>query len=198
MVDMMRVRVTQTGYTGGPGLMTFYFQSAATPGTAEATEVCQRVQAFCTTASSAWFTAVSSQVSGQVDLLDPGTGILTGSIIVTSPTAVAGSGGANNTAISTAALLTHNTSTVVGGRRLKGRTFISPLSTSALTAAGLITSTLVTALGNAGGKLGTVILTSGVNPVVWHRPKSGSGGLAVSTAGWSASNKPAVLRSRRD
>lgn len=99
------------------------------------------------------------------------------------------------------AAVTWNTSTVVRGRRLKGRSFIVPMAQAAFDSSGTLSSATVTNHLAAGAALiaGAAALSSPL--VVWSRPGPeedpfpGTHGVVT---GVTVRDKVAVLRSRRD
>ena len=197
MADMLRVRTALSGWSGGPGLTTFYFGGAGSPTGPEATEAVARVQAFWNSFKATMPTGVLIQVSGAVDTIDPATGTLTGGFTIATPSAISANGAGGFAPVSTAILLRHQTGVIVAGRRLTGRTFLSPITAASILTTGAISSTASTATLTAANLLKTTIVT-GLSPLVWHRPKNGSGGSSAFTAGFDTPSKPAVLKSRRD
>lgn len=194
---MLRVRTSLNGFVGGPGLMTLYFTSAD-ENDATAARVRARVHALFTSGfkTAMWNTA-SWTVNPDVDRLDPANGeitsVLTGAVAHTGN----GTGGANAAPIASAALVRWQTATHLGGRRLRGRTFLSPLSTSAVDATGTLADIT---RGVLDGHLATYLIppTEGDKAVVWHRPVEGTGGAAGDITSATMADKLGVLTSRRD
>lgn len=196
-MPIMRVRTTISGLQGLPGVSTFYFRgTTTTPITADVTDVVARVRAFFSSSSGAFPALVSLQVLGDVDVIDEANGTLTDQLSVTAPAVVPGSSGVA-LPFASAVLLTHNTGGILNGRRLRGRSFLSPCNAAANTA-GAVTTSLRTTVTTAANVMLTG--TTGSYPVVWHRPKLPGplGGLAIATTGYSVGTSFAVLRSRRD
>lgn len=196
-MSFMRVRTVITGAQGLPGLSTFYFNgTTASPSGADAADVVARVRAFWEAIKAYYPAGTSTQVSGAVDLLDPADGALTGSLAVTAP-AVSNGSGSTPLPPATAMLLRHETGVIVAGRRLRGRSFISPLATAA-SLSGVVAPTVVSATNIAAAAMLTGA-TSSV-PVVWHRPVAPgpSGGSVTATVSFATQTQFAVLRSRRD
>jgi len=91
------------------------------------------------------------------------------------------------------------TGAVVAGRRLKGRTFIVPLSATSYSDSGRIATSAVGRLNTAFEMFRDAV--SAYSLAVWSRPKTGEGarpGFLADVISVSASTKAAVLRSRRD
>jgi len=205
----MRLRASSTGYTGAPGLYTFYFTTPTEePGDAVLASV--RVRALLVELAKAMTTSTVLTLLPQVDLMDPATGDVTGSFIISGAAIVPvpGTGGSQGLPPQAALLIQWRSSEFEAGRRLTGRTFVSPLvTTTALATAdsvpapGIRTTlqTAVTAyLDNGGGS---------VDAVVWRRPRPARtlptpqsarpGRTAVLTSA-TIGTKFATLNSRRD
>jgi hypothetical protein len=132
-----------------------------------------------------------------VETVEATTGQVIGIVSGTAVAAVAGSATGSLTA-SQGPLVQWLTSTVVGRRLLRGRTFLTPSGTSAIGSNGLVVAGVTTAILTAGA---TYIASTPAQPVIWHRPVpygTGTNGVAAVIAGVSSPAKVAVLRSRRD
>jgi hypothetical protein len=141
--------------------------------------------------------AVSLQVSGDVDVLDAATGDITDTRSVATPSVDTGAGGTTEAPPAVAALMQLRTGTFIAGRRVRGRTFVSPLSGSAVTSDGVLANTEHDAL-VAGAVACLAGLDAGDLWVVWHRPKEGAGGSVAPITSVTVPYMLAVLRSRRD
>lgn len=196
-MSIMRIRATISGGQGLPGVFTLYANgSTTTPSTPDAADVCARVRVFTDAIKAYFHSSTTWQVQGQVDLLDPANASLVGSLSVTAPAVVTGTGSTRLPPAS-AVLLQHNTGVIVAGRRQKGRSFISPLA-DAINSGGVPLAAAVTIIQNAANVMLTGT-TSSV-PVVWHRPLplGIGGGFATAVTGFTVAPYFAVLRSRRD
>lgn len=203
MANIYRVRAVGTGWSGAPGLMTFYYQALAAGTTAEATEAAARVRAYLDGMKTLMPNNISWDVLESVDFLDVATGGLTGGFTAANQSSIAGQGAGSTAPIASALLGKLLTGAIVAGRRLSGRTFFSPTIISSYDGSGVPTAAALVSFNNALAKLTTQIATP-LSCVVWSRPFAGSttvparvGTIAVLT-GTSASGKPGVLRSRRD
>lgn len=127
------------------------------------------------------------------DTIDAATGQLTGTWGHTNPPGQMLPTGGAAAAAGVGACVTWLTSDVVNGRRVRGRTFIVPLSTDGYQDDGTLTPAAVTALGVFAGLLIAESL------VVWHRPTTvgGSNGSEHAVTSFKVSDRVAVLRSRR-
>lgn len=124
------------------------------------------------------------------------TGVLTGAFAGTDPASVVGTSIDHPLPFQTQGLVRLATSTVVGGRRLRGRLFVPGPGEDDNESTGLpavaYTSLLTTSFANmlvAGATLSA--------PVIWHRPTGGTGGTHGLITSVSASPDWSVLRSRR-
>lgn len=131
-------------------------------------------------------------VSQQVDLIDELTGILIGS--ETFPVAQSGTGSASAQPCGDAlqALIQWDTSSILNGRRFKGRTYVPGIVASSVQNGNLLPGARDDLADAA-----QALCTAGQGFGVWHRPKaSGDGVFAVATLGtcWS---EFAVQRRRR-
>lgn len=196
MADMIRNRAQITGIEGLPGLFTAYFVGSTPATTAEATEAAARVRACWEHIKGSIPATVSIVYSGACDVLDPATGTLTGGLTGTLPVTTVGTQTALELPLGTMGLLQHNTSSIIAGRRVKGRSFMGPFTEAENGSDGRPSPTQQVDIAAAGALLGTTITTP-IAHVVWHRPKSGSGGASVAVVGYSASGLWSFLRSRR-
>lgn len=194
---MMRVRTLITVGTGLPGLNTFYFNgSSPTPITADASDVCARVRAFWEAIKTLLPTGQRADVQPSVDLIDSATGALTGGLSATPPAGSVGTGG-TVAPTATEMLLSLETGVIVGGRRLRGRSFIGPCAITVVSSSGALGAAQQITLSAAGNTMITGSTTS--FPVVWHRPTpGGGGGTNAAVTAFVARQALAVLRSRRD
>ena len=194
---MLRVRLVLSGWTGGPGLATFYYTSG-TEDAAAAARCRGYVQDLWNNAAGIlMWNDVVGVVSPEVDEMTSADGAIINTF--TDPTVLGanGTGGASEAPPAIAGLLHYSTATFLGGRRLRGRTFVSPLALQKLQADGTLDDVALAA-SNVGSAANLAGLTAGDNMVVWHRPKLGIGGATGVVTGITVANKLAVLTSRRD
>lgn len=195
-MPLLRVRSVGTGWTGGPGLATFYFDSGVqTVDAALATGVTGRVRAYFDAVRAYYPTGVAWTTDPVVDALDADTGTLSGQVVAGSaPATVVGTATVSSGPAFVAAVGKLRTNTFWAGRRIQGRTFLSPLA-----------STYTDSTGVEGGLQAAqttglnAILTTGGGPlmVVWHRPKNNTGGFMAPVVSVSSSAVFGVLKSRR-
>lgn len=196
MATLMRVRTVLTGWTGSPGLNTWYFGTPdGSQDSTNAADAVARVRAFWFAIKAGFPAAFTAQVNPIVDTLDIASGELTGSLAGGSPAVVNGTSAQSYNSIPSMILLRGATGTVVNGRRLVGRMNIGPVDSNQ-DVAGAPDATFRNTISAA-----AVVALSGSTdafPGVWHRPKNGSGGVLNGITAWSTWGSWAVLRSRRD
>lgn len=138
--------------------------------------------------------SVTISVAGSGDTYDDANGELTSTWSAGAAQSFLGQAPFPQIAAGVGACVTWNTGLIVAGRRLRGRTFLVPLSTQAYDNDGTLTLAAQTALEN----FGTALLAVG-GLGVWHRPTAaGNDGAASGVTSFRLRDKVAVLRSRRD
>jgi len=197
-IEIGRIKIVSTGWTGGPGLSQLYF-TGATSGTvsnSDAVNAAAAVRTFYNSCSSQFPTWMSFQVQGTVQVLEATTGALIREETITPPTVVNGSAASTVGPTATGILVQWHTAAVFAGRLLRGRTFLVPVKPDAYnTTTGRVSASSITAVQAAGAIL-AALATSKM--VVWHRPvAAGTGGFGTMT-GCSVPDTEAILRSRRD
>lgn len=200
MAVIIRARAILNGWSGAPGLNTWYFRPATSGGSnADATDVLARVRAFWNDISGLLPSAVTVATAPTVDAIDAATGTLVGSYASTAPpTTVTGTGATEFYAPSVCALLSINTNNFVGGRRVAGRSFINPLTEAAVASGVASVATIASITGAAILRITPSSPPTGSFPVVWKRPVNGAGGSDWPVVAFSMAPKLATLRSRRD
>lgn len=198
MVALARVRVALTGFPGGPGVATFYGLDGGV--------LAADLQAFMVTAGSLFMSDVTIQVPPGGDVIEDTTGVITGSW--TGGVFAAQHGvGVGSYAAPSGILIEWLTSTILDGKRVRGRTFLVPVASTNYGADGQVLPADVAGLTVNGN---TLVNGSPGNFVIWHRPRlaraatlrlkaltAHPGGHAVVT-GVRVDPKVTVLRSRRD
>lgn len=204
---MLRVRVTIDGFVGGPGLNTYYFMDDVEDG-AMASTCCARVRDALIAGAGLYPPAVTHQVQPEVDKVNPVDGKATETFVAETFGPVAGTySNGNQAPAAVAALIKMQTAAIVDGKRVKGRSFLSPIALGHLDVDGRLAAAGLTAAGlTAVGLLD--LIEQGPFLAVWSRPRAaGSGkfgnltarpGQAVHAVSVTVPAKLAVLRSRRD
>lgn len=195
MANIYRVVLTWTGFTGAPGYTNMFFDDST--GTAQQAADAARAFMFASFSTASQFlpTGVKIASSSSVDTIEPATGSLVNSTSVTQPADVNG-GGSTVYSSATGACVSWLTSAIVNGHRVRGRTFLVPISTTAFDSVGTLATTFITAVNTAV----TALLAATPDLVVWRRPISqaaGGGGTNLVLVG-KVTDKTAILTSRRD
>lgn len=186
MANIRETIVEWSGLTGLPGVSVFY--SGAT------TDITVELATFFTSIQSLFPTALNWRIPASGDVLDEVSGALVSDWTGGTGATVTGSGGSATYAAGVGAMIRWNTSTVYNSRRMRGRTFLTHMSTAAYQSDGTILATALTTLTNAANTF-----RSGTDaPLFWHRPVNGAGGAAIAATSVTVPDRVAWLRSRRD
>lgn len=182
---LQRVNVAWQNWPGAPGLTTFFFD------TISQTKI-DALRTFFNALITYLPNNLTIQVPSTGDYIDEATGGIGGTWSVgTTPTVVTGSS-ASAYAGNAGMCIHWLTSGIIAGRRVRGRTFLVPFTSSAFEANGTPAAAAVTALTNAGNALLTTVGTSlqvWSRPVVAHTrydPKTGAGTAVAGRAGSAA------------
>ena len=198
MVAIARVRVSLTGFVGGPGVSTFY---AIDP-----IALITPLRAYFVAMMSLQPAPVTAQVVTSGDYIESTSGALGGAWTTTGVTPVLGNSASMYSGVSGLAV-TWLTATIADGKRVRGRTFHVPLSQEQYQTDGTIGAGAVSAATTAGNNL---ILATPGNLVIWHRPRTAKAATPTSLAVTArlgshavvtsarVTDKAAILRSRRD
>ena len=194
MASIQKVQAVWTGFGGGPGTTTMYATVAA--------DLLTPLRAFFNSLIAILPTGLTITLPGIGDIINDADGELTGTWgPVTSPAPVVGTGVAVYSAPSGVSVQWHTTG-IVGGRRVKGRTYLVPWL--GLQADGSPSPTSLATLSTA---LGTYLAASAGNMKIWQRPRAASDGpppvAARAGSSWPVDGSQvgdfmSVLRSRRD
>jgi hypothetical protein len=188
MTDLYRIRASWTGFAGQPGVSTFYSLGSVS--------AVPNLRAGFLALAQYLPNTVSIQVENVGDIIDDATGTLTGAWSVVPVLPVGGVVGGAYAAPS-GFMIDWNTTTILDGHRLKGRTFFVPCAGSALDSDGSLASTPLT---NIRAYAATMFAALSGDLVVWHRPRvtpARAGGHGIVTSVF-VPDKVVVLRSRRD
>jgi hypothetical protein len=161
MTELNRVRVAFSGFPGGPGVATYYFLDTATAVASLSTYYGQLISFFPPN--------VSIQVENQGDKIEDTTGVITGAWGADPVPAMSGIGTGKYSA-QVGALARWKTNTILDGHRLRGRTFLVPITAEYYTTGGVLDP------GAKSGILGpgqTLVVDQSTSFVVWHRPYAG-------------------------
>jgi len=197
-MNMNRMTMTWSGFSGAPGYTNLHFSAALTPTSTELSQTATKVHDFFYAWRSFLPNAVTINFPSELEEFSTTTGELVGTHGFTAPAAVVGTGGSAVFSSAVGACVNWKTNTVVNGRKLRGRTFMVPLqSLPSFDADGSLNPsarlTMLTACTNLMND------ATGLPLFIWHRPSpGGSDGAAGSVTATTINDKTAVLRSRRD
>lgn len=151
MAGLFRVRTSWAGPGGSPWLTTLYYRIVASNNQAGADAARSKTINFLNQQITAVHTSVTLALDQTVDVLDEATGALTGSFTVA---AFGGAGTATGDLLplTTQGVLRINTSTILNGRRLRGKIFV-PGYTEARNVAGAPDSVMIANTNTAAAQL---------------------------------------------
>lgn len=185
MGTCFRVRTAIAGGSGGPQLSTMFFSNA---GALTAQNAASAVRAFWNDCKGEISSAYVMTVEPEVYVLDTATGQPL-SVVSTTTTAVAGTDGGDPLPWATQALIEWPTGIFLGGRQVRGRTFI-PGPTESKNTNGVPNGVIIANLNTAASNLVNDVLS---DFQIYSR-KNGVIEQALAGSTWS---KWAILTSRR-
>jgi hypothetical protein len=200
MGRILRVKVNWTGFVGSPGYTNFHFEPVpesdpVTQATVDAAVA--KVQAFITSVKGNLPPVVSTGIDAAVAEIDEVTGDIQTfwNAVVTAP---APGTMAGVYAAGTGCCISWSTGGVRNGRRVRGRTFIVPLSGGAFATDGTIDTGSLASIRTAATTLTTD--SNGVRLVIWAKTPGAiiPDGGAYDVIGATVNDKAAFLSSRRD
>jgi len=204
MPELLRVKARWTGFTGAPGYTVLHFRDFGTgepdgvaATAAQALAATARVRTFFNAIASYLPNTVFVNVDPEVEVIDIATGTLLRSFTVATPATVAGLN-TNSYSAAVGAVINWRTDGIRRGRRVRGRSFLVPLSSGAFAITGQLGGPVVTALTSAAQALADNTGTPDL--FVYGRP-SGTGaddGVAYVVSNANVPPMGAVLTSRRD
>jgi hypothetical protein len=191
---ILRVRSNWTGFNGGPGYTSHHFL-IADEGDFSAGAASTRVFNFWNAIKTWLPTSVRIQVEAQGEIYDANTGRLDDYVDLTQQVAVSGGSDASY-AGGVGAVCHWLTTSVVNGRRVRGRTFVVPLTTASYDNTGTLQTNTIGAINTAATAL---IGTNAVPPlIVWKKNPLGTIQATAPVTGHRVPDKAAQLRTRRD
>ena len=189
MARIERVNCAWQSWPGAPGVSTFYMASTAPPqATVDA------IRAFFNALVTYLPSGLTITVPPSGDGIDDTNGAILGSWSVGTPPAVVTGTSGSAYAGNAGGVVHWTTTTVVNNRRVRGRTFLVPLTSSAFQTDGSIATAALTAIQTAAAGL---ITTAADDLVVWHRPTNFAQGSSAVINGTRVPDLAVSLRSRR-
>lgn len=201
MASLLRVKARWSGFQGSPGFSVFHFGNfaGAEPTMSEATVANSKVREFFQTMQFNLPTGVIIQVEPDVEVIESTDGKLVSVLSGGSPLPVTGGATASAPyAVAVGGVVTWRTSGIRKGRRVRGRTFLVPLSSTAFQNDGTLSAGFLSSVGN--GALGLRDQATSPDLGVYARPtaKGATDGVWHPVVTHSIPDMGAVLRSRRD
>lgn len=189
MANLPRVNVSWQSWPGAPGVSTFYMaQAAPLQATVDA------LRAFFNAHAALLPSGLIINVPSSGDIINDATGGIEGAWSVgTPPTTVTGTG-AGAYAGNAGAVVHWLTTTVVNGRRVRGRTFLVPLISTAYDTSGSLSTATLSTINTAAAGL---VTAAADDLVVWHRPTQFAQGSSATITSHRVPDLAVSLRSRR-
>lgn len=188
MAVIKRHRVSWAGApVVGPGLTTFYESPEAAVGGAD------DIEAFFTAVAGLCPTGLQWTIPSNGDLIDSVTGELVGSWSDPGTGGVVAASGSSIFTNGVGARVVWNTGGTFSGRRVRGATFVVPLSIEAYEGAGNLTGTVITQLTTAAAN----IVDSDAPFVIWSRSTTSATGEVNAITSATIPDRVSWLRSRR-
>lgn len=188
MAQIARCRVAWSGdIVTGPGLSTFYWDSAGLAGYPAA------VSTFFGAVKALFPAGVSWSIPSDGDVLEDTTGELVGTWSITGGSVVS-STGAGSFARGVGARVSWQTAEIRGGRRVRGTTFLAPLTTGSFDGTGAVSVTAANTIQTAAA---AYLTDTAGHAVVWSRPRPTLAGDSVSITSALVPRSVSWLRSRR-
>lgn len=170
----------------GPGVSTFYLNESATGFLAA-------INVFWGNVGNRFPAGITWSTPNTGDLIDVATGNLTGTWTDGTSSSV-NSSGTGSFAGGVGTRIQWSTSGVTNGRRVRGSTFLVPLTTACYQADGTIDGAILGGLLTSAAALASGL---GSDFMIWTRPKGGGGGKVNPVTGVTVPDKVSWLRSRR-
>lgn len=191
--------MTWTGFMGSPGYTNMYFLDPDPISQAGLDQTALRLHNFWDSIEPFLPLSVRVNLPSILEHIDTATGELLDELPFEPGTVIAGTGSSTFSAPS-GACINWNTSGIVNGRRLRGRTFIVPLSDAAYQSDGTIVDTSRTNLQAIANTYADASVGLGIDGAIWHRPTSpgAADGAAAGITSATVGDRVAILKSRRD
>lgn len=201
MAELLRIKARWGGFTGAPGYTVFHMRDFEAGGgvAGQAQAGVDKVRTFFDGIRMWLAYGVTVQVLGEVEIIEDTTGQMVNVVGVTQPAIVtSGASVVDRYAAAVGAVITWRTAGVRNGRRIKGRSFMVPLTGNAFENNGTLHADALGAINTAA----TTLRNGATSPDlgVYARPS----GPAATDGVWhvvtshSTPDFSAVLRSRRD
>lgn len=184
MATLNRYRVIWTGGPGGEGVSTFYALPTASTALAD-------IRTFFDSIKGLVPAAFSWTFPNSGDQIEDSTGQISGAWSAAAAPSVVGTSVTTAYAAGVGARVSWQTQLILNGRRLRGTTYITSLSTSSYDTTGTLQTSSLTTLQNAADAL-----IAATDLVIYSRPHNGSFGYGL-VIGATVPDRVTALRSRR-
>ena len=185
---MARVSVAWQGWPGSPGVTQLYMAPSVPQASVDA------VRSFFAALVGLLPSGLTINVPSSGDLVEDQNGKLSGTWSVgVTPAPVIGNAAAAYSGVS-GAVVHWLTAGVANGRRVRGRTFLVPLTQGAYDTSGSLLGASLTTIQNAAAGL---VTGAGGNFLVWHRNTAFAQGSSFPVTSSRVPDLAVALRSRR-
>lgn len=203
-MDILRVTARWSGFSGAPGYSAFHFSSDAgfwdggifgDEAQIAAEAAASRVRSAFSEMNTRLPEGVTVSIEPGVEVIDSDSGEIQGMIDLENNYSITGAGNGGY-AGPAGVVVNWRTNDYRFGRRIRGRTFLVPITTVSYQDDGTITTNALEFFRD----FGTTMIGSGGGPTfgVWSRPRNGSGGVFATAVSSNVPDMVAILRSRRD
>jgi len=195
------VNVNISGDIGGAGISRFHFtrfdDTLILPADANAAGAA--VKALYNSLSANLPSALSWAINPVVQLWDQATGLVQGSVAMSSPPGTVGGIGSGSYGAGLGIRINWTSSTPLNRRLMRSATYIVPLTPNAFGSNGAVNAAVINTAKDAAITYLNAMTTAQLAPVSWHRPAKGttSGGVTGMLIGANVPATPSGLRSRR-
>lgn len=188
MATLNKIPVSWGSWPGAPGVSTFYTFGGNLDNDTAA------LRTFFNALITLIPSGITLSVPGVGDDIDDSDGLINGAWNATAAPAIV-TGTASGVYAGNAGAIVHwLTAGVANGHRVRGRTFLVPLISTAFDSGGSISTTALTTLRNAAT---TMISSMAGSLRVWHRPSPAGAGSSHVVLTSSVPDLAITLRSRR-
>lgn len=188
MATLNKIPCSWQSFPGAPGVSTFYSFGGSLDGDTAA------IRTFFNSLVGVLPTGLTIQVPGVGDTIDDATGLINGAWNASAAPAIVTGTGVASYAGNAGSIVHWLTAGVAAGHRVRGRTFLVPLTNAAFDTQGSIATATLTTIRNAA----STMISSGAGDFrVWHRPVGGAGGSSHVILTSSVPDLAITLRSRR-
>lgn len=195
-MPLFRFTMRWNGFSGAPGYTNLYLLNPEVPTQAVLDAAGVRIRNFLATLGTSMPAGVSITFPNEVDQFNTTTGELEGTLPTASQNAVTGVPSGNYSS-AVGMCVNWTTTQIVGGRRLRGRTFLVPLAAAAYGPDGTLSDTVRTTVLTAANTF--ISEQNNLVMAIWAKPNpSRPEGVSAQVTSVSINDKTAVLRSRRD